>query len=163
MSKKSKDVGLTIDGILDRPNPFQEGIKNCSPRFFNNISIGLSLSGLSIEELNSAGSLGADTRAEIEAINPEDGIQLMLAAQMISIHKAQQQTMSRLRNASQIESCEQLTNLATKLSNTFIQQLNLLQKLKGHYQQKVTIEHVSINNSQAVVGNINTRSPEDKS
>jgi putative DNA primase/helicase len=44
----------------------------------------------------------------------------------------------------------------TKLSNTFIQQLTLLQKLQGQSQQKVVVEHLHINKgAQAIVGQVN--------
>lgn len=47
------------------------------------------------------------------------------------------------------------TNTAIKLANTFSQQANLLHKLQGNSNQKMTVERVHVHDGgQAIVGNV---------
>jgi hypothetical protein len=84
-----------------------------------------------------------------------DPLKAMLATQMAAIHDLQQK---EFLFASQIISPEKKQyhiNAVTKLSNVFIQQASLMQKLQGKGQQKVTVEHVHVHNGgQAIVGNV---------
>lgn len=100
----------------------------------------------------------------IQSFCPEDGTQLMLAAQMAAVHQMQQRLMMYSYNGDQsLESMTHYINAIAKLSNVFIQQINAMNKLKGVNQPKVTIEHVHVHNGgQAVVGTINTSTERKK-
>lgn len=101
-----------------------------------------------------------DTKQNIAALNPENNIELLLAAQMMAVHNYQQRLISHAINTDNVDASVKYGNLAAKLANVFIQQVNLMQKLKGTNQQKVVFEHVHIHNgAQAVVGAINTTLP----
>jgi hypothetical protein len=88
-------------------------------------------------------------------------IDTMLATQMTAVHDLQQQLFSRalLTLSSPIQN-QYYVNALTKLSNVFVQQVTLLQKLQGKNQHRVTVEHVHVHNGgQAVVGVISGSIP----
>ncbi|EHL30006.1 hypothetical protein [Legionella drancourtii] len=95
------------------------------------------------------------THEAIGELNANNGMQSMLAAQMLSIHKLQQKTMCYAQNINNIKLEKQYINSAIKLSNCFVQQANLLAKLQGIGGQKITVERVEVHQGgQAIVGNI---------
>lgn len=99
-----------------------------------------------------------ESKEIIQSFDPKNNEELMLATQMATIHQTQQRVSMYMFN-SDLDPIGMMlyTNMITKLSNTFIQQLNAMQKLKGNNQQKVTIEHVHVHNGgQAVVGAVHT-------
>lgn len=95
---------------------------------------------------------------QIAAIEPSDGIEAMLAAQMVAIHNASLKTARLLRGADMIPQQDSSGNLLNKLSRTFAMQVDTLKRYRTGGQQKVTVEHVTVNEGgQAVVGNVDTR------
>ncbi|MGC1181489.1 hypothetical protein [Legionella sp.] len=89
------------------------------------------------------------------ALNTQNSLQSMLAAQMLSIHELQQTTMACANGCNSIELKKYYTNSAIKLSNCFVQQVNILAKLQGVGGQKIVVERVDIHQGgQAIVGNI---------
>lgn len=100
---------------------------------------------------------------DLIALQCEGGLQVMLAAQMIAIHKLQQTSMALANGLSYGETSKYYTNTAIKLSNTFIQQANLLAKLQGGVGQKIIVERVDVSHGgQAVIGTVNGGIPADK-
>jgi len=108
----------------------------------------VSCSGLSIEKQAKAlnGVLPL-----LLAIKPENEVEAMLAAQMVGIH-----TMTMMNRSDQtVEGVTNNVNRVTKLSRTFIGLLEALNKHRGKGKQKITVEHVTVNEGgQAVVGNV---------
>lgn len=93
------------------------------------------------------------SRNHLEALSPTQGLQEMLAAQMLSIHRLQQVSMAMANGSDRIENQQYFTNAAVKLANCFTQQANLFARLQGQGGQKITIERVDVHNGgQAVVG-----------
>jgi hypothetical protein len=93
----------------------------------------------------------------IQALNAHDGLQAMIAAQMLAIHELQQKSMIFVNGLDITEHSarQYYTNSAIKLANTFIQQASLLAKLQGGVGQKITVERVEVNQGgQAIVGNV---------
>jgi hypothetical protein len=90
-------------------------------------------------------------------INPRNGMESLLAIQMLHTHHLAVKMMERAANTNQsIEDVDCNVNMATKLTRVFNQQLDTLQKLRGKGQQKMTVEHVHVyEGGQAVVGDIN--------
>jgi len=89
-------------------------------------------------------------------LGAEDGLQSMLVAQMLSIHKLQQATMAFAQSVIDLEAKKSYTNTSVKLANCFVQQAALLAKLQGIGGQKITVERVEVHQGgQAIVGNIN--------
>ncbi|MBI5165742.1 MAG: hypothetical protein HY985_17800 [Magnetospirillum sp.] len=93
--------------------------------------------------------------AGIHSVAPTDGIESMLAAQMVATHHA---AMSFLKKAECAEILEQLHasgGMAVKLLRTFTAQVEALSRYRGKGQQKVTVEHVHVHaGGQAIVGTV---------
>lgn len=92
----------------------------------------------------------------INAINPQDELEGMLALQMVGIHHMTMEMIGRgMRPDQTVDKVTNNVNRTTKLARTFIAQLDALNKHRGKGQQKMTVEHVHVNNGgQAVIGNI---------
>lgn len=103
------------------------------------------------DKINSAISL-------VNEINPQNGVEAMLVNQMVSIH------MLTMICGAQAASSDQTLNGAklyfgevNKLARTFAAQMAALNKHRGKGQQKMTVEHVHVNEGgQAVIGNVDT-------
>jgi hypothetical protein len=91
----------------------------------------------------------------IDELNASSGLQSMLAAQMLSIHKLQQKTICYAQNIKDYRLEKFYVNAGIKLANCFVQQANLLAKLQGSGSQKITVERVEVHQGgKAIVGNI---------
>ncbi|WP_035918435.1 hypothetical protein [Legionella fairfieldensis] len=96
------------------------------------------------------------SRKELQTLGVNDCLQEMIAAQIISIHRLQQISMSFASSTDEMNHRQYFTNAAIKLANCFAQQANLLSRLQGYGGQKMIIERVDVHHGgQAVVGNIN--------
>jgi len=86
----------------------------------------------------------------------------MLATQLLSTHDLHQKLLPYAnRSMNYPEDNQYFINAITKLSNTFIQQIIMLQKLQGQSQQKVVVEHLHIHDgAQAIVGQVNAHTRE---
>lgn len=104
------------------------------------------------EKLNHAAKT---TKEMMATLLSENGVQSLLAAQMVTIHNLQMKCSTYAKHLPNSFSMTPYVNMTTKLSNTFLQQAQLLSKLHGKGQQKVTVEHVNVHNGgQAIVGNV---------
>ena len=84
-----------------------------------------------------------------------NGLETMIATQMTAVHNLQLSAATYAKHYKSVELVKPYVNMVTKLSNTFIQQAQLLTKLQGKGQQKVTVEHVNVHEGgQAIVGNV---------
>lgn len=84
-----------------------------------------------------------------------NGLETILASQMVAVHNLQMKAATYAKHLEQSANVNPYINMVTKLSNTFIQQAQLLHKLQGKGQQKVTVEHVNVHKGgQAIVGNV---------
>ena len=82
----------------------------------------------------------------------------MLAAQMISTHNAAMECLRRaMTEAQTFEGRDQNLKHAAKLLGLYERQLAALDKHRGKGQQKITVEHVTVEaGGQAIVGNVGT-------
>lgn len=97
----------------------------------------------------------------LKSLEADDALKAMLATQMAVIHELQQKEFLFASQNIPVERKQYHINAITKLSNVFIQQATLMQKLQGKGQQKVTVEHVHVHNGgQAIVGNVKTNAKE---
>lgn len=89
-------------------------------------------------------------------IGPKDEIEGMLAGQMIAAHSAAMECYRRAMIQDQtFEGRNQSLKFAAKLSSTVAQLQAALDKHRGKGQQKVTVEHVHVNEGgQAIVGSV---------
>ncbi|MGJ0487007.1 MAG: hypothetical protein ACR65R_21070 [Methylomicrobium sp.] len=93
----------------------------------------------------------------IEGIQPMDRLEMMLAAQMVMVHNA---TMTLARRLAQVEMLSQQDSAEralNKLARTFTLQIEALKRYRSTGEQKVTVQHVTINDGgQAVIGDFTT-------
>ena len=92
-------------------------------------------------------------------IGPRDELEGMMAAQLIAAHSAAMECYRRAMIGDQtFEGRRESLSQANKLSRTFTQLLDALNRHRGKGQQKVTVEHVHVHSGgQAVVGTVEQR------
>ncbi len=91
----------------------------------------------------------------ISAIKPRDELEAMLATQMLGIHDLAMKTMVNCSSDDRLDAVNLKVNQVTKLTRTFIAQMEALNKHRGKGQQKMTIEHIHVNEGgQAVIGTV---------
>jgi hypothetical protein len=92
--------------------------------------------------------------ALLNGIQPQDEIEGMLAVQMIAVHNLAMETLKRAMITGQtFEGTESNVNHATKMTRTYAAQMEALKRYRTGGQQKVTVEHVHVNEGgQAIVG-----------
>ena len=93
----------------------------------------------------------------IRAVEPKDEIEAMLAAQMAAVHMATMTFARRLAQAENIAQQDSAQQGFNKLVRSFAAQVETLKRHRTGGEQKVTVQHVTVNEGgQAVVGNIST-------
>ena len=93
----------------------------------------------------------------IKGVEPKDQVEAMLAAQMAAVHMATMTFAHRLAHVDNIPQQDSAERTFNKLARTFITQMEALKRYRTGGQQKVTVEHVTVNEGgQAIVGNVET-------
>jgi hypothetical protein len=94
----------------------------------------------------------------INNIDPQDDIEAMLAAQMVAIQLMSMDCATKaLSDTVTFEGRELNLNYSSKLMRTFTNQIATLDKHRGKGQQKMTVEHVHVNEGgQAIIGNVDS-------
>ena len=96
-----------------------------------------------------------NTTTLLNAIKPQNELEGMLAAQMVCVHDLLMKQVRRCATEDRVDVVNLKINQIAKLSRTFIAQLDALNKHRGKGQQKITVEHVTVNEGgQAIVGNV---------
>jgi hypothetical protein len=93
----------------------------------------------------------------VAALAPRDGMEVMLCSQLVALHS---QGMDYLRRAmlpdQTVDGVDCNVNRATKTLRTFATMAECLRTYRGGGQQKVTVEHVTVQSGgQAIVGTVN--------
>ena len=116
-----------------------------------------------VQQLVNAVSLGREASAAdvnfalkaVIAMEPRDEVEAMLAAQMVAVHQATMTFSCRLNNVETLQQQDSASKAFTKLSRTFAIQMEALRRYRTGGEQKVTVEHVTVNEGgQAIVGNV---------
>jgi hypothetical protein len=96
--------------------------------------------------------------ALVKDLKPTDGLEGMLASQMVATRDAAMECLRRAMIADQtFAGVEQNLKHAAKLMSLYARQIEALNKHRGKCQQKVTVEHVHVAaGGQAMVGHIET-------
>ena len=149
-------IGEVVDGTLQIAAESHEQIdglfSSSTPEFSN---------AMLVHCVNVSGS--NDDRSEdknhaiaiVNEIAPKDGIEAMLATQMASVHIAMMRHSWKLAGAVNIQQLEIQEKTFNKLARTFTAQMEALRKHRHGGQQKVTVEHVTVNEGgQAIVGSV---------
>jgi hypothetical protein len=92
--------------------------------------------------------------AFVKQLEPQDPLEAMLAIQMLGNHLISCKTLYRAGLKEQtFDGLSENINRATKLSRTFISQMDALKKYRNKGNQKITVEHVNINEGgKAIIG-----------
>jgi hypothetical protein len=97
----------------------------------------------------------------VKGINPNDQTEAMLAAQMAAIHAATMTFARRLAHVENIPQQDSAERALNKLARTFASQMEALKRYRTGGEQKVTVQHVSVQEGgQAIVGNV-TQAPSE--
>jgi len=91
-----------------------------------------------------------------DSLEPADGAETMLAAQMVGTHTAALNCLQRAAHPSQTFAGQDMAlKHAQKLMTLYAKQLDALNKHRGKGQQKITVRHVNVGSGgQAIVGNV---------
>jgi hypothetical protein len=91
--------------------------------------------------------------AVIEGIRPRDQMEAMLAAQMAAVHSATMTFARRLAHVENLPQQDGAERAFNKLARTFAVQMETLKRYRTGGEQKVTVQHVTVNDGgQAIVG-----------
>jgi hypothetical protein len=95
--------------------------------------------------------------AFIGEIEPKDSVEFFLASQMFAVHDLAMTMATRAAIPDQnVDGIDRNINRITKLMRTFTTQIEALSKHRNKGKQKITVQHVNVNDGgQAVVGDIN--------
>ncbi len=116
-----------------------------------------------VSQLGNAGSIGPKVDEQalnfllsvVKGIQPKDQLETMLAAQMAAVHSLTMNYARRLANANALPQQESAERALNKLARTFAAQVEALKRYRTGGEQKVTVEHVTVNEGgQAIVGNV---------
>ena len=90
--------------------------------------------------------------AEME---PRDAVEAMLIAQMTATHVAQTTLLEKMTYQTSTQVRESLERSMTRLSRTYLAQMDALKKYRAKAQQVVRVERVSVESGgQAIVGDV---------
>jgi hypothetical protein len=91
----------------------------------------------------------------VKGAEPRDQFEAMLAAQMAAVHTQTMSSACRLANVDTIQQQDSAERAFNKLARTFTMQIEAFKRYRTGGQQKVTVEHVTVNaGGQAIVGNV---------
>lgn len=123
----------------------------CDPHFMagvqNQVSI-IGAHGCKLDEVNSNFLLSV-----VRGVQPRDELEAMLAVQMGAIHQATMMMARRLNHVDMLQQQDAAERALNKLARTYSMQMDALKRYRTGGQQKVTVEHVTVNaGGQAIVG-----------
>jgi hypothetical protein len=97
-----------------------------------------------------------NTFAQLLAYAPKDALEGMLVSQMVASHNAAMECVRRAQLTGQtFDGRDQSLKHAAKLMAIFTRQVEALDKHRNRGQQKITVEHVTVNaGGQAIVGGV---------
>lgn len=113
-----------------------------------------------IASLGSPGSRIDETNsnfvmAVVRAVQPKDGLEALLATQMGAVHAATMIFAKRLNHVDTLPQQDSAERALNKLARTFATQIEALKRYRTGGQQKVLVEHVTVNaGGQAIVGQV---------
>jgi hypothetical protein len=78
-------------------------------------------------------------------VQPRDELEAMLALQMGAIHQATMMMARRLNHVDNLRQQDAAERALNKLTRTYTTQMEALKRYRTGGQQKVTVEHVTVN------------------
>ncbi|HEY8380507.1 MAG TPA: hypothetical protein VIL09_00005 [Microvirga sp.] len=153
--KVEKKSGLTLDhpDVATGSALLMEAVGTTSVDF---------LQGL-LSQLVNAASKGSELDEKstnfmlsvVKGIGPKDQVEAMLAAQMAAVHMASMTFARRLNHVETLPQQDSAERALNKLTRTFATQVEALKRYRTGGEQKMTVEHVTVNaGGQAIVGSV---------
>ena len=91
--------------------------------------------------------------AAMAEIGPQDGIEAMLASQMLATHTVAMDAARRMHIADTLPKRDHYEKTFTKATRTFATQVETLKRHRTGGEKKVTVQHVTVaDGGQAVIG-----------
>jgi hypothetical protein len=91
----------------------------------------------------------------VKGIQPRDQLETMLSAQMAVVHSLAMKIGSGLTGSLTLPQMEIQGRLLNNLARTYAAQLEALKRYRSPGKQKITVEHVTVNEGgRAIVGNV---------
>ena len=91
----------------------------------------------------------------VRGVQLRDELEAMLAVQMGAIHQATIMMARRLNHVDNLRQQDSAERALNKLARTYASQMEALKRNRTGGQQKVTVEHVTVNDGgQAIVGDV---------
>ena len=160
MKLKIKDGVLQITFVHADPDLahilLMADLGTCDPAFMSGIQghmAAIGTPGAKIDEGASNFLLSV-----VRGVQPRDELEAMLAVQMGAIHQATMMMARRLNHVETIPQQDAAERALNKLARTYTMQMEALKRYRTGGQQKVTVEHVTVNaGGQAIVGAVANR------
>ena len=112
--------------------------------------------GIGVGDKEKLASLTNNALALLDGIQPQDELEGMLAVQMIGVHNMAMDCIGMATQTDKVDFMNTYMNGATKMLRTFTVQMEALKNYRTGGQQKMTVEHVHVNEGgQAIVGTVN--------
>jgi hypothetical protein len=93
--------------------------------------------------------------AVIQALQPQDEAEAMVAAQMAMVHQASMHAARRVMHSDTLQQLEANDRCLNRLTRTYAAQLEALKRYRSGGQQRMTVEHVHVHEGgQAIVGSV---------
>lgn len=91
----------------------------------------------------------------MDTMAPRDAAEALLCSQMAAIHQATMMMARRLNLAETLPQQDAAERALNKLARTYAAQIEALKRYRSTGQQKVVVEHVTVNaGGQAIVGSV---------
>jgi hypothetical protein len=91
----------------------------------------------------------------MESIKPRDSIEVMLVAQMVSVHVMAMRCAYHLATADDIARQDSAARALGRLARTFPAQIEALNRYRNHGEPAITVQNVSVGDGgKAIVGNV---------
>lgn len=154
-------LDLTDDGVLTisyrHGDPalttalIMADVGTCDPAFYAGLSGQIAVIGAQGPKVDETAS--NFLLSVVRSIKPRDELEALIAVQMGAIHSATMMMARRLNHVDTIPQQDAAERALNKLARTFATQLEALKRYRTGGQQKVIVEHVTVNEGgQAIVG-----------
>ena len=137
--------------------------RNGQLRELYGVKAGETAKGLLLAAINMLGESGEQYRDFISSMavemEPKDAIEAMLVSQIAGTHAAISMFSARAVDSNTQQMREGYERSVTRLSRTFLAQVDALKKYRGVAPQSVKVDSVTVNEGgQAIVGAVTSRS-----
>jgi hypothetical protein len=160
MQLKVKDGVLQITFVHSNPDLahvlMMADLGTCDPAFMSGVQGQIASIGIPGAKIDDGAS--NFLLSVVRGVQPRDELEAMLAVQMGAIHQATMTLARRLNHVETIPQQDAAERALNKLARTYTMQMEALKRYRTSGQQRVTVEHVTVNSGgQAIVGAVGHR------